>query len=186
MFMIVLHHFAAHALYPNTLTPSVSISELSIDQIFVSFFHCFIFIGVNVFVLISGFFRIKTSLKGFLKIYVMMAFYLLFSYAVEIYANYDKISSSEIFSYSLSILFPFNNGKWWFLDSYIILFLMAPLLNSAIDALNKKQMTYILVLLTISNLYFGYWKHIENVDGFNVLNFVYLYFIGAYLKPIVR
>lgn len=182
MLMIVMHHFAVHALYPDTILNNNSILATSIDGVCIAFFHCFFLIGVNVFIIISGFFGLKCSFKGFFKLYLIMFFYNFVYYGLKTYVHYDELLFSDIISFIINIVFPFGHNRLWFMSSYIVLYFMAPLLNTAIKSFDKKSFIYVIILLTITNVYLGNIKLIENTTGHNVLNFIYLYIIGAFIK----
>lgn len=72
------------------------------------------------------------------------------------------------------------------MTDYFILYMFSPLLNKAIDHLNKKEFIRVLVLFTIANVYFGYGFEVYNQNGYRVAQFVYLYLIAAYLRRYVN
>lgn len=183
MFMIVMHHFAVNVWYPGMLGVHI---PSSIDYAAVLFSHGFFFIGVNCFVLISGYFGIKTSLRSFLHLYGFYAFYA-FLIALNQYFGDASMASMPIskkcFHIAVHSLMPWDNNGFWFLNAYLALFMMAPLLNVAIKNMNKSAYTRVLVLLTILNVVFGNLLDIDllNTWGFSVAQFVYVYMIGGYL-----
>lgn len=88
-------------------------------------------IGVLVFVLISGYFGIKISLKGFVNIYLTMVFY-----NIIMFVGWKYIGGNiPIMRDYVKILFPFSHSApWlWFMKTYILLYLLSPLLNKARD-----------------------------------------------------
>ena len=187
MFMIVAHHFATNVWYPgmaHVQTPA------STGEAVVLLMHCFFFIGVNCFVLISGYFSIKTSLRGFIHLYGFYAFYaLLIALSQYFYdAQYVGMQLSEkCFHIAVHSLMPWDNNNFWFLNAYLGLFMMAPILNAAIGSLTKPVYVRVLVLLTILNVVFGGFFSIDllNTWGFCVAQFVYLYMIGGYIRKFV-
>lgn len=182
MFLIVLHHNAVHALYPEIL----NYESTYIDSTIMLYFHSILFIGVNLFVLISGYFGIKTNVRSFFKLYVYVAVYaFISSFIREIYVtmqNIGSLDSYNVYAVIRNTIFPFSNSKLWFIQVYVALFLLAPLLQVTIQALSKIQYIQALVILTIVNVYLGYYVGVEdiNADGYTLANFIYLYFIGAY------
>ena len=187
MFMIVMHHFVVNVWYPDMLnlhTPS------SVGETIVLLSHCLFFIGVNCFVLISGYFSIKTSLRGFLHLYGFYAFYALLIALTQYFGDtqYVQLSLSEkCFHIAIHSLMPWDNNNFWFLNAYLGLFMVASLLNAAIENLTKSNYIRILVLLTILNVIFGNILSIDllNTWGFCVAQFVYLYMIGGYIRKYV-
>ena len=184
MFMIVMHHFALNVWYPGMvhLEP-----QSTIGGNIVLLSHCLFFIGVNCFVLISGYFSIKTSLRGFLHLYGFFAFYALLTALTQYFgdAQYGAMPLSvKCFHIAVHSLMPWDNNNFWFLNAYLGLFMVAPLLNSAITNLSKSAYIRILVLLTILNVIFGNFFSIDllNTWGFCVAQFVYLYMIGGFIR----
>ena len=184
MFMIIMHHFVVNVWYPNMLATPVP-STIGESVFLLS--HCLFFIGVNCFVLISGYFSIKTSLRGFLHLYGFYAFYA-FLIALSHYfgdSQYTQLSLCEkCFHIAVHSLMPWDNNNFWFLNAYLGLFMVAPLLNAAIANLTKSNYIRILVLLTILNVIFGNILSIDllNTWGFCVAQFIYLYMIGGYIR----
>ena len=51
--------------------------------------------------------------------------------------------------------------------------------------MERGHFQYILILLTIVNIYFGFFRRSNvNSDGYNLCQFIYLYYIGRYIKSI--
>ena len=187
MFMIVMHHFALNVWFPGMvrLTPQSTISG---NVVLLS--HCLIFIGVNCFVLISGYFGIRTSLRGFLRLYGFYAFYALLIALTQYFgdAQYSMMPLGEkCFHVAVHSLMPWDNNGFWFLNAYLALFMMAPMLNAAIEGMEKPMYIRVLVLLTILNVVFGGFFSIEGLNtwGFCVAQFVYLYIIGGYIRKYI-
>lgn len=187
MFMIIMHHFAVNVWYTDMLSLH---TPFHVGETIVLLSHCLFFIGVNCFVLISGYFSIKTSLRGFLHLYGFYAFYALLIALSQYFgdAQYAQMPCYEkLFHVAVHSLMPWDNNNYWFLNAYLGLFMVAPLLNAAIANLTKSNYIRILVLLTILNVIFGNILSIDllNTWGFCVAQFVYLYMIGGYIRKYV-
>ena len=184
MFMIVMHHFCTNVWFPEILTLH---TPSSIGEAIILLSHCLFFIGVNCFVLISGYFSIKTSLRGFLHLYGFYAFYALLIALTQYLgdAQYAQMPCYEkLFHIAIHSLMPWDNNNFWFLNAYLCLFMVAPLLNVAIANITKSNYIRILVLLTILNIIFGNILSIDllNTWGFSAAQFIYLYMIGGYIR----
>lgn len=187
MFMIVMHHFVTNVWYPNMLDVQ---APSSFGEAIFLLGHCLFFIGVNCFVLISGYFSIKTSLRGFLHLYGFYVFYTLLIALIQYFgdAQYALMPLEEKWSHiAVHSLMPWSNNKFWFLNAYLALFMMAPMLNAAIKSMEKQTYIRVLVLLTILNVVFGWFFDIDllNTWGFCVAQFIYLYMIGGYIHKFV-
>lgn len=142
-------------------------------------FEGFCIVAVNCFVLISGYFSIKVSWKSFLRLFIL-GFTYTFAFAV-----FYSIYNQEI-QYKRIILsfFTFSHSPYWFVNVYFGLYLLSPLLNKLTNALSKKDFIVYLAILTFINVYMGFFSKNEkfNDSGYNIMNFIYLYFIGRYIN----
>ena len=179
MFLIVLQHIVKHAIFPEAQgdgawTVGSYVGALSLG---------FVCVGVNCFVLISGFFGIKFKLRSLFNLYAICAFYNLIAYGVHIGLDDASIGKSLI----LNTLLPFSHSTWWFINCYVQLFFLAPFINYAIDNINCKQHLYILLALTFLNIYLGHsWQtELFDTSGMSTMHFIYLYVIGRYLGKYV-
>lgn len=173
MLLIVMHHYVAHGGFDFVRSSQFSIIYL----------HCLLMggeIGVNLFVLISGYFlcKIKQNLFKVLKLELQVLFY---SVAIGliflIFA--PAISPRDV----LKIFLPFMSETYWFYNVYFLLYLSVPFLNIVIGTIDKR--TYRILLLFLSIL----WSVIPTIssswgkDYFSMLGwFILLYFIGAYVR----
>ena len=176
MYFVVLHHFFVHGI--QGIMGFQGFSEQSNDLL-ITFINGFIFFCLNCFLLISGYFGISFKVKGLLNIYIQCFFYGLVFYLLHLYISDQPIGWVVL----RKSFFVISHSPWWYVTSYIYLYLMAPLLNKAIKHLTKKEYIYVLFIFTILNLYFGYfWGGAFNPNGRGIMNFIYLYLIGRYLK----
>ena len=152
--------------------------------------------AVDIFIIISGYFLCKSNKRSFIKIielFLEMIIIRLFKYLIMI------ILGKEIFNFNhlLSLFIPNN----YFVILYSVLYIISPYINIVIDKLvNDKKLKKLIVLILIvfcaynalSNLFqnvfqesymglntVGAWG---SQQGFNIVNFIVLYIIGAYLR----
>ena len=182
MLLIVMHHLIAHGMRNVGYLP-YPLEEICLDkQIPFIALNAFTVIAVNCYVLISGYFGINPTWKKLWNLFAICAFYSVGHYLV--YALLNDTFSIKTFVYSF-LPFSHNQGLW-FVTCYIGLFLISPLLNAAVSYLNEKKKTEwfkVLGGLAIITFYFGYlWRTELNHNGYNLLNFIFLYMIGRYLN----
>lgn len=173
---VVMHHFCVHALYPE-IVPLV-VTDKGWDSHLVLSLYGFVYsVGINCMLLISGWFGIKTRWRGFINLYVIYAFYILLS-------SYNNLLSWDTV---LHVLLPFSQGKLWFIECYLGLFLIAPVLNAAMTNMSNKQLGYALLLIGVGTQYFGsFWQMPAfDVNGYSIAHFIYLYLIGGFLRRVV-
>ena len=143
----------------------------------------FTYVGVNVFILITGYFGADFSWKRLLSLYLICGFYELVSFIIAY-----LLGDAQFVTTSLSyIIFPLSRSSGWFVHCYVVLLFLLPLINAGLNNLDKKGYIYVLVTLTILNLYFGWFHKQEdfNASGYNASQMVYVYVIGRYLKQYV-
>lgn len=173
MLFILIHHILVHSLH------LVAGYSDGYNSLFYTIIDSYLFVAVNVFVLISGYHGIKFQVKGIIRLYSYCFSYALLIYLLHLYLDSQNIGKSLLFN---SVFCISNANGVWFIKSYFFLYLMSPILNSSINSIDKKMHGKIIILLSLINLYFGfYWGDSVNSDGYNLMNFIYIYFIGRYL-----
>lgn len=130
---------------------------------------------VDLFVLISGYYGIRFSLKTLARFEGQAIFY---SYITALGA-FVLMENIEILS--TRFWFPIICGRWWFLTTYIMLSLIAPILNEGIRRLTERQHLTIIILFVIINC-FGYLFIRREWNGQNLQSFILIYIIGQYLR----
>jgi len=118
-----------------------------------------------------------------IRLYVLCAAYGALFYFLHLFLDHQSIGKSFL----LNSLFVISNApNWWFIQSYFFLCLLSPLLNSSTGYMNKKEHLSAILVLTFLNVYFGFfWRNPINSDGYNVMNFLFLYIIGQYINKYI-
>ena len=128
-------------------------------------------VAVVCFVLISGYFHIKPTLRGGGKLlYPLLVFYL-------------PLTLYEILQCNMAVgnLLFFSKTSYWFIRTYFYLFLMAPILNSYL--VSNKRRVYLLLVLFFMAIYMGWLMHDRSMfDGKNLVLFMFLYVLGDSLR----
>ena len=133
---------------------------------------------VNVFVMISGWFGIKPSLRSLSNFVFQCAFFLIGIYAVMILTGHARLTSQGILG-SLCLL------HWnWFIKAYIGLYILSPLINAFLDKSTKRQLELFLVFFYIFQTVWGWLTKASAfvVDGYSTFSFVGLYVLARYLR----
>lgn len=179
MSFIVLHHFIYHGIGLYKYLSSNVVSDYRMDIAII--LNSFLIIGVNLFVMISGYYTIKASTKSIIKIYIICAFYGLFAYIIT--SLFINEGTFKFLSAFVRLIFPLSYPTYWFITQYVILMLLSPFINSWLKSSNLKQILYLIVILLVVNVWFGFFrgeKHL--VNGYNFFNFILLYVIGFYIS----
>lgn len=135
-------------------------------------------VGVNVFVLISGWFGINYKPKGivqflFQSLFFSLIIFIPFAIAGEVEVNRLNIMSS----------FLLYKNAYWFVWAYLVLYIMAPMLNAFIEKSDKQTLKRLLILFfviqTIASIFtnVGFYK-----AGYDPLSFIGLYLLARYFR----
>ena len=147
------------------------------------FFESYFIIGVNLFVLITGYFQSeKKGIKvgKIIGLLVITVFYSIILYFCAVYLKIESFNLNDL----KAAVFPFFYDRYWFVKIYTILILLSPYLNILITNLSKKMFESLLVVMIVL---FSIWPSFvlgsANLDaGYGIISFTTMYFIGAYLK----
>lgn len=134
-------------------------------------------IGVNVFVLVGGYFLSGTTFKTerLLKSLAQVFFYsITMAYILSAIGIVD-ISAVHI----KNIFLPFLTNQYWFATSYILLYLVSPFLNIFIKNATQKQFLWLLAVLILMS---SVVPSILNIDNISYMWFAVLYFAAAYIR----
>ncbi len=136
-------------------------------------------IGVNCFVLISGYFGIRASWKGLVRFTLYCMFYAVAIYCIVAIGINGKWDWQEL-GESLMV---YTHTDLWFVPAYLGLYLLAPFLNKSIETLTCKQYSVWLGVFVAFNLYAGwFWSGKFNPTGYTILHLVMIYLIGRYIS----
>ena len=128
-------------------------------------------IGVPLFVMISGYFKIKLSIKGLAKLIAPV-----FIYGFGLYLLNHFIYDGE---FKLSSIFFVSNTPYWFIRTYLFLYLLSPLINRVIKDMTLTIRIAVLIILTWISCWCGLMGFDASLhEGYNVLHFALLYLIG--------
>ena len=139
-----------------------------------SIFH----IGVVVFVMISGYYGIRRRVDKFLYIISIIVFYNLIFLLFSIFVLGRPFLLSDI----QRIFLPFSNGGYWFLKSYLVLYLLSPYVNMVLERLQKREFGIYLLILCFIVFYLGGVFNSSIGEGRGIVAFVLSYSIGRYIR----
>ena len=157
---------------------------LGADGIIEQFFRGGFAVAVNAFVLISGYYAIKFKMERLLRLLIQTWFYSVFTLLLAIYLGWHVFNlRSDVFAF-----FPVLTKQYWYVTCYVVLYLISPWLNKWVDSLGCKDyrsfllIGFIIVYVwpTISFL-FNTPQFIGD-SGYGIVNFVYLYMLGRFLR----
>lgn len=177
MFWIVLSHVMLHGKVVENIEPFTINYYLSYT------IYAFIYVHVNCFVLISGYFLSAKEFKykQIFSLWKKMLFWSFFILVFLIAIGVVPFSLKTI----IKALLPFTQERYWFMTTYLLMYCLMPFLNAAISAMSKKEYQIALglffsVYIILQNLFF--WREFTLVNSHSPLFFAFLYLVGGYLR----
>lgn len=172
MLCIVCHHFVVYGNFEFEKI-SFGINKFMLDNLALGK------LGVNIFIIISGYYLIKSNLhkEKIVRLILDVQFYALVMYSFCVAAGVEEFSSNSLFHSFTTIIY----GEYWFFTAYIVLFLIAPYINILLNNLTRGQHLKLILILVFLSCFisdFMYGKVYINQLGV----FIMLYCIGAFIR----
>ena len=173
MILIVIFHFSD---WGGIININSSIG----NKLFGEFINIGGKLGVNLFVLISGYFlsSSKFKIKKLLKILLEVWFY---SVGIAIICFLLKIGDLSKTTLIRSLL-PVTYNMYWFVTSYVGLYLLFPFINKLLNNLDRKKHKTIIILLGLMISIIPTFMPKANPFNSNLIWFVYVYIIATYIS----
>ncbi len=174
MLIIIAHHLSLHAKF------GFSSDTMPLNRLWMQFLRIGGKLGVDIFVLITGWFMIE---QPRLRTDKLIRFWLqVLTYSVVIFAVFAALGAAPItYEEIRDRCLPITFANWWFASAYFVLFLIAPFFNRLLHAFDRRQ--YAGFLLLFGTL----WCILptltgQEVQSNNVLWFLYVYAFAGYLR----
>lgn len=151
--------------------------DRAITRTFIQSVTC---IGVDCFILISGYFGIRPKLSSLFNLYTLLVFFYLGGYLATCLLGNDTLLLRGVI-YNL-LAFSREN---WFIQCYLFLLLLSPLLNKFTESISSKGLLYYIGAFTCSAFYFGCYKdstYFYFNQGYSITTFMLIYLIGRCLR----
>lgn len=138
-------------------------------------------ICVNVFIIISGWYGTKWNSNKMSSLVFQAYFYstIIFIF-MAIAFNKKMLNSSDI-----KHLLLLNSNDYWFIKSYLIFFILSPVLNAFIETVSEKKQRNCIIAFFCFQTIFG-WLSIDGASefegGYSALFFIGLYLTTRYLR----
>ncbi len=175
MFLIVAHHYVVN----SGLMDFIKLSPTSTNSIFLLIFGAWGKMGINCFMLITGYFMCKSkiTLKKYVRLLFEIMLYRIIIYVIFAICGYETVSLFRI----VKLLLPTISVATNFTGCFLLFYLCIPFLNVLIKNLTEKNHLLLILLSCLIYVFFG------TVPKFSVtMNYVswfmVLYFISSYLR----
>lgn len=173
MFLIVLHHYCVN----SGLTQMMDVHNATFNTYFIQFMSFGGKVGVNIFFIISGYFMINSAMKWnkvarllfqIFSVNVLVCIFLsLMGY------HYGMMNYLHI----IPLLFSMPDS---FITSYMVVYLLSPIINKALNTFSKKEFIYMLSILLF---YFCVAGTLLNQNTWHYMGWGFtMYCVGAYIR----
>ena len=134
--------------------------------------------GVDIFVLISGYFAIRPRVNSVVSLFYQGIFYSVGMYAFWMLTKQADFSLGELSMH----LKPMK--VYWFFGSYVWLVLLAPVLNRYVESATKREFGVFLAVYYFFVCGMEWWMSAssELQRGYSVLAFIGLYLLARYVR----
>lgn len=139
--------------------------------------------AVNCFALTSGFVMLnsKPKLSRLISLWLQVAFYTIITTAVLFIVLPQTINSGNI----LRALFPVTSKHYWYISAYFGLYLLTPLLNSALHNVSRRTIGVLMLaglfIFCILPTFLHFDPYVLN-GGYSLIWLCMLYLVGGYIK----
>ncbi len=169
--MIVSYHYCIWGFLDEELV-------FSPNKIFVDLFGMCGWIGMLLFVLISGYFMAegRFTLKKLLTLMGTIWFYTLGALLAFAVLDRSRISVNTV----KDAIFPLTRTHYWFMSYYVALMLCSPFLNRLLHILDRRG--HALLCLLALFLCVGIPRVMDSLAGYTMTAFIALYLCAAYIR----
>lgn len=177
MFLVLI----VHSGFISVRSPSTSDVHLHFIQPFTRFlFESLSISCVDIFVLISGWFGIRPTKKGLYSFIFQVFYFTAGTYLIMVLFGLASLSLEGIASCFLFI----PDYDYWFVRTYLLLFILSPVLNSFVDSVDKKTFRNVLIgFFLFQTIYaWGYVAVNAFAGGYSTISFMGLYLLARYVR----
>ena len=168
MLMVLICHANGYV-NQDDMVGAEGVIRVVINQLFL--------ICVNVFVMISGWFGIKTTWRGAGSLLFQTIFWGLAIAGVFALIGLPVSLKKDILP---CLLFGY---EYWFVVSYLILFAIAPVLNQFCENASKREFQGALIAFFLAEFIYGFLLNAGHfASGFSPLFFIGLYLLARYVR----
>lgn len=178
MLFIVFSHYSYYCNF------GFSVNDISLNRIYTQS-TVLGPLGVNLFVLISGYFMSSSqsgiNFKKIAKLWGKLFFYSFGIYLIFLFAGKASFDTMSVIKNMLPIIYE----QWWFASTYVVLMVLSPYINIMLNHLSEKQHKNLLLILMFC------WVIIptlaeRNMQSNSLLWFIYLYSFAAYCRKYIH
>lgn len=164
---ILVHGYGFKNIGGGSMEGITDETGIVLSALFAPATYCFMFI--------SGYYGIRFSVKKGISMEIWLIIISLMTCLAGGFL-FDSFSLRGL----LTVCFPISTLRWWFMTSYMLIFLLLPILNKGIESLTKNGFLVIVVALIVYQT-ISFLRFQEN-GGSNFLGLLSVFLMGRYCK----
>lgn len=180
MLQIIAYHLAFHSNF-MFVGSSITINRVWYQMLFMGGK-----VGVNLFVMITGYFMIsanKIKTANVIRLWGQTLFYVLvFYFALPGYTGFGSVQDKAIAKF-----FPISSEQYWFISCYLALYVLIPFINQLLNSIDRDLYRRMLIItgiiwVLIPNISWIPGLAVTTFNGSNLAFFIYMYALAAYIR----
>ena len=164
MSMILIYHFLVYCIY-----------RFEWDRVEFRMWYPFLACGMNLFFLLSGYFKIRLSVKSVLNLLILILTFRILDVAVKCVTGGGTGSYVDLCSTVLRGWI----DQYWFMKIYFILVMFSPMLNFILKRISLRQLRILMLLYTLYSVYSCYFGRNQ---GYTIWHAMYMYCMAHWLR----
>lgn len=174
IFMVLAGHANARVL--GLPSPSDFVSSTS-SSVMRMLFSSVVVGGVDIFVMISGWFGIHAKPRGLAKL-LFEVFFLLWG----IYAVFLLTGNATLNAHDIKVCLTLTD-EYWFVMAYVGLYIFSPVLNAFVEKASKRELQLLLVGFYVFQCYYCWtFGTLDYFSGYSIAFFFGLYLTARYFR----
>lgn len=140
-----------------------------------SFIEALTISGVNVFVLLSGWYGIHPKRNRLVDLIIQVLFFHLVGLLLA-FVTHQTINWRKIISFMENL---------WFVKAYLLLYILSPVLNTFADHIERHTFQYVLIGFFLMQSVYGWLPPDYNMPftrGYSTISFIGLYLLTRYIR----
>jgi hypothetical protein len=176
MIAIIAHHYMYHS---GFISGPIADNPFDAKTIFLLLFGMWGKVGINCFLMITGYFMCKShiTVRKFIKLLGCVYIYRIVVYFVLFFAGFQELSVPSL----VKLIMPVWNFNYNFVSCFLAFWLTIPFWNKLIQHITQRQHTYLIcLLLTFYTLLASIPKFTVSINLITWFGVIYL--ISSYIR----
>ncbi len=168
-----------HANFRALPVPGIPAIATNPSGAFLQFFvEAFSIVAVNVFVLLSGWYGIRPRVNRLAELVFQVLFF------GVVCLGLATIIEGKAPSDVWRKLFILGDGDYWFIKTYVALYLLSPVLNAWVENASRRSQMLLLVSFFVFEFIYGWWWDGTTWlrRGYSLPSFMALYLLSRYMR----